>query len=95
MVRRKLNRTEIALWVLVSVMTILTLTFYLWHITENVQLGYDIGRGEVRKQELRDELKRLEAQRAALRSLERVEGIARKDLGMTETREDQIIYKDR
>ncbi|MCX6562259.1 MAG: cell division protein FtsL [Candidatus Aminicenantes bacterium] len=95
MVRRKLNRKEIALWVLASVMTILTLTFYLWHITENVRLGYDIGRGEVRKQELRDEIKRLETQRAALRSLELVERIARKDLGMTETREDQIIYKDR
>ena len=95
MVRKKLNRKEIALWVLASVMTIVTLTFYLWHITENVRLGYDIGRGEVRKQELWDEIKRLETQRAAFRSLERVERIAREDLGMTETREDQIIYKDR
>lgn len=95
MVRRKLNRKEIALWVVASLMTIMTLTFYLWHITENVRLGYDIGRGEVRKLELRDEIKRLETQKAAFRSLERVERIAREELGMTETREDQIIYKDR
>ena len=95
MVRRKLNRKEIALWVLASALTIVTLTFYLWHITENVQLGYDIGRGEARKQDLRDEIKRLETQRAAFRSLERVERIAREELGMTETREDQIITKDR
>ncbi|MDP2914357.1 MAG: cell division protein FtsL [Candidatus Aminicenantes bacterium] len=95
MVRRKLNRKEIALWVLASLMTIVTLTFYLWHITENVRLGYDIGRGEVRKQELRDEIKRLETHKAAFSSLERVERIAREELGMTETREDQIIYKDR
>jgi cell division protein FtsL len=94
MVRRKFSKKEIALAVLGSVMTILTLTFYLWHITENVQLGYDIGRGEVRKQVLRDEIKRLETKRAALRSLERVEKIAREDLKMTETREDQIIYKE-
>lgn len=94
MVRKKLNRKEISRWVLASVITIMTLTFYLWHITENIRIGYEIGRGEGRLQTLKEEIKSLETQKAALRSLDRVEKIAREELGMTDTRDDQIIYKD-
>jgi len=94
MVHRKLERKEISLWVLASVMTVLTLTFYLWHITENLRLGYEIGRGESRMQALEKEIKSLETEKAFLLSPERVERIARKDLKMAETREDQILFKD-
>lgn len=80
--------------VLASLMTIVILTFYLWHITENTRLGYEIGRGENSLQTLREEVKKLEAKKAALLSLERVEKIAREKLGLAEPKEGQIIYED-
>jgi len=94
MVRKKLNKKELALGVLASLMIILILTFYLWHITENVRLGYDIGRGENRLQALQKEIKKLETKKAALRSLDRVEKKAREEMKLADPREDQIIYED-
>jgi len=93
MVRKKFTRKEIALWGLASLATILTLTFYLWHINENVRLGYQIARSESRRAELMDDIKKLETRKTELRALDRVEKIARSELGMADTREDQIIYK--
>ncbi len=80
--------------VLASLMTIVILTFYLWHITENTRLGYEIGRCENSLQTLREDVKKLEAKKAALLSLERVEKIAREKLGLAEPKEGQIIYED-
>lgn len=94
MVRKKLNKKELALGVLASLMIILILTFYLWHITENVRLGYDIGRGENQLQALQKEIKKLETKKAALRSLDRVEKKAREEMKLADPREDQIIYED-
>jgi hypothetical protein len=93
MVRKKFSRKEIALWGLASLATVLTLTFYLWHINENVRLGYQIVRSESRRAELMDDIKTLRTRRAELRAPDRVEKIARGELGMTDTREDQIIYR--
>ena len=81
------------MWGLASLATVMSLTFYLWHINENVRLGYQIGRTELLKAELVKDIKKLETRRAALRKLDRVEGIARRELGMTDTREDQIIFR--
>jgi cell division protein FtsL len=94
MVHKKYTKKEIAVGVLASLMTIIILTFYLWHITENIRLGYEIGRCENSLQTLREEVKKLEAKRAALLSLERVEKIAREKLGLAEPKEGQIIYED-
>jgi cell division protein FtsL len=94
MVHKKYTKKEIAAGVLASLMTIVILTFYLWHITENTRLGYEIGRCENSLQTLREEVKKLEAKKAALLSLERVEKIAREKLGLAEPKEGQIIYED-
>jgi len=94
MVRKKYSRKEIAFGVLASFMTILVLTFYLWHITESVHLGYAIGRGEKELEKLEDDLKKLKTKKAALLSLDHIEKKAREQMKMTETREDQIIYED-
>jgi len=94
MVRKKFNRKEIAFGVLASLMTILTLTFYLWHITENVQLGYDISRGESQVKTLQEDIKKLETKKSSLRALSRIEKKAREELKLADIREDQIIYAD-
>ncbi len=92
MVRKKFNRNEIAFGVLASLMTILTLTFYLWHITENIQLGYDISRTESYVKALQEDIKKLETKKSTLRALSRIEKKAREELKLVDIREDQIIY---
>jgi len=94
MVHKKYTKKEIAVGVLASLGTIVILTFYLWHITENIRLGYEIGRSENSLQTLREEVKKLEAEKAALLSLDRIEKIAKERLGLAEPKEDQVIYED-
>jgi cell division protein FtsL len=94
MVRKKFHRNELIFGALAGLLTILVLTFYLWHITENIQLGYDIGRTENEKENLRGDIKKLETKKAALSSLERVEKKAREELKLTDPRDDQIFYED-
>jgi cell division protein FtsL len=94
MVHKKRTKKEIALGALASLMIVLTLTFYLWHITENTRLGYAIGSCENELKTLQEGVQKLEARKAALLSLERVEKIAREELGLAEPRADQVIYED-
>jgi cell division protein FtsL len=94
MVRKKYSRKQIALAIFGSFMTILTLTFYLWHLNENIRLGLETSKREDEFKILREDVKKLEAQRAGLLSLERVEKIAKEDLKLAEPKEDQVIYED-
>jgi cell division protein FtsL len=94
MVHKKRTKKEIALGALASLMTVLILTFYLWHITENTRLGYAIGSCESELKTLQEGVQKLEARKAALLSLERVEKIAREELGLADPRPDQVIYED-
>jgi cell division protein FtsL len=94
MVRKKFTKKEIALAVLCTVLIILILTFYIWHQTESVRLGYEINRLEEKVQTLQIEVEELETTKSSLLSLEKVEKIAKEKLKMTETTEDQIVYED-
>ena len=94
MVHKKRTKREIALGALASLLTVLILTFYLWHITENTRLGYSIGSCENELKALQEGVQKLEAKKAALLSLERVEKIAREQLNLSEPRPDQVIYED-
>jgi cell division protein FtsL len=94
MVRKKFRRNELVFGALAVLLAILVLTFYLWHITENIRLGYAIGEAENQKENIRDDIKKLETKKAALSSLERVEKRAREELKLTDPRDDQIVYED-
>jgi cell division protein FtsL len=94
MVRKKFSGNELVFGALAGLLTILILTFYLWHITENIRLGYDIGQAENKKENLRDDIKKLETKKASLSSLERVEKKAREELKLADPRDDQIVYED-
>jgi cell division protein FtsL len=94
MVRRKLGRKAVAVWALACLAVIAVLTFYIWHLTENIRLGYAIGRCEDTRKNLLEELRTLKAKKAGLLSLERIEMIARRELGLVDARENQIIYED-
>ena len=93
MVRRKIPRRRIILAVLVVGLTILILAFYLQHLTETARLGLVLRDLEARLTRLRDEVKTLEARKAALLSLAQVEKVARDDLKLVEPQPGQVIYE--
>jgi cell division protein FtsL len=95
MVHRKFERKTILAGALAGLLSVLSLTFYVWHLTENVRLGYEINQGERRLRALNVDIKRLRTRKAALLSLERVEKTARRELKLADPREDQIIYENR
>ncbi len=94
MVRKKFNKKEIIVGVVWTAIVILILTFYIWNQIESVRLGYKIGELEENLQTLKKEVGKLEASKASLLSLERVEKIAKEKLRLEKPKKDQIIYDD-
>jgi len=92
MIRKKIPRRRIILGLMVVLLTLVILTFYLRHLTETARLGLVERNLEVRLSRLRDEVKALEAKKAALLSLSRVERVAREVLHMSEPEPGQVIY---
>ncbi len=70
------------------------LTFYIWHHAETVRMGYKTGDLKAKVAVLKKEVEELEAKKTSLLSLERVEKIAKEELNLQESREDQIIYDE-
>jgi cell division protein FtsL len=95
MVRKQHSAREIGLWLAAALLVFAVLTFYLWHLNENIRLGWDTSKRESEKQSLREEVKKLETRKSELLALERVERIARADLGLTDPRDDQFVYEVR
>ena len=93
MVRKKFKRREIVLSLGVISVIILILTFYIWHQVESVRLGYATRELEARVLSLIQEVDTLEAERFSLLSLERVEKIAEKRLGLKPPEKHQVIYE--
>jgi len=94
MVRRKLGRKDILIGIAVGAFTIAVLTFYLWHSTENVRLGYVVGQAEDEIRALRSDIRILETRKAARLAPAVVDRTAREKLGLVDPREDQIIIED-
>ena len=94
MVRKKFSKKEIALGIICTVLVISVLTFYIWHQSESIRLGYKTGELEEKVLMLKTEVEKLEAKKASLLTLERVEQIAKNKLDLKVPTEDQIIYDD-
>jgi len=94
MVRKKYQKKEIALATGCILLAIATLTFYIWHQAALISLGYQIVNSEGEILRLEDDIKRLEAEKASLLALDKVERIAREKLNLSEPKEEQIIYED-
>jgi cell division protein FtsL len=94
MVRKKFRKKEIMLVVAFTVIVVFVLSFYIWHQMESVRIGYTINELKKKVKELSEEVEKLEAKRAQLLSLERVEKVAKEELNLAEPREDQIIRDD-
>ena len=92
MVHRRFSVREIGLGTAFILLVLGIITFYIWYQTEAVQLGYRIGELEAKVAGLKEDIKKLEARKAGLLSLRRVEGIARERLGLADPAPDQILF---
>ena len=94
MVRKKLERKEIAAAAGCILLAVATLTFYIWHQAAVIQIGFQTGRLEEKIVGLKEEIKKLETDKAALLAPDRVDRIAREELHLVEPQPEQIIYED-
>jgi cell division protein FtsL len=94
MIRKKWSPREIGLGAAFLLALVALLTFYVWYQTEAVRLGVDIGKREEEIRALKNDILRLELRKAALLTPERVEKIAREDLGLVDPKPGDIIYGD-
>jgi len=94
MVRKKLNKKEILMGLVLTVLAMLVLIFYVWNQIESVRLGYKIGQLEERFLTLRKEVEKLEAEKSSLLALEKIEKIAKQKLKMDKVKKEQIIYDE-
>lgn len=92
MVRKKYSKREIIFGMTCALILILVLTFYIWHQMEYVRIGYEIGKLEEKLSTLRKEVEELETDKSSLLSLERVEKIAKEELKLEKTKEEQIVH---
>jgi cell division protein FtsL len=93
MVRRKFSGKDIAAAAGCVLLAVATLTFYVWHQAAVIQIGYQTTLLEDKIAGLREEIKKLETDRAALLSPDRVDRIAREELRLVEPGPGQIIYE--
>ncbi len=94
MVRKKYNKKEIAIGISCIITVILILSFYIWHQTESINLGYRTGELEEEVLNLKKEVEKLETIKSSLLSLDKVEKIAKDELKMDPAKDEQIIYEN-
>lgn len=92
MIKQRFSRKEIRVAVACTVIVIFILSFYIWHQTESISIGYMTSDLEVEVADLKKEIEKLETIKSSLLSLERVERIAKEELKLVNPRENQIVY---
>jgi cell division protein FtsL len=92
MIRRKWTVREIALGVAFLAALMGILTFYVWYQTESVRLGMEIARRRGDILALKEEIQKLQIRKTFLLAPERVEKIAREELGLVDPKPEEIIY---
>ena len=94
MITKRVNKKHLALSIFAGFFVVFFLTFYIWHQTESVRIGYKTKDLENTIDHLKDEIEQLETQKADLLSLDTVEQMARQELGMVLPSEKQIIFEN-
>lgn len=79
--------------IFVGFFIIFFLTFYIWHQTESVSIGYKTKDLEEKIERLRSDIEQLETEKASLLSLDRVEQMAKQELRMVVPNEKQLIFE--
>jgi len=94
MIRKKITKREILIGIASTLFVITLVTFYIWHQAETIRLGYKTRQLEEEISSLNKEIEQLEAEKASLLSLERVERIARTKLKLMPPEKEQILHKN-
>jgi len=94
MVSNKFTKKQIAVGILCMVFVIAILTFYIWHQAESIRMGYQTRELEDDIATIEKDIEQLEAVKASLLSLERVEKIATQTLKMKLPEDKQIAYHE-
>jgi len=92
MARRKFKKKDIALGAFFTLIAISIFTFYLWHQAQSFKLGIETVDLKSQVKTIKREVEELEAKKSYLLSLYRVEIIAKEELLLKDSNEDQIIY---
>lgn len=94
MVRKKYTWKQMVLGAGLVILFLGNLTFYIWYQSESIRLGYQIHELEMKVENLKEEIKRLETRKEALLSLERIDRVARTALQLQDPKPEQIIFED-
>ena len=94
MVRKKFSKREMIFIMSCAFLFILILSFYIWHQMEFVRMGYEIEKLEEEVSNMKNEIERLEATKASLLSLDKVEKSAKENLKLVEPKKEQIVYDE-
>jgi cell division protein FtsL len=71
---------------------ILVLLFYGWQHYMWIQYGYRIEEAEKKKEQVTEIMRQLRTERASLRSMRRIDSIARNQLGMIAPAPNQLVF---
>ena len=93
MITKRVNKKYLALSIFAGFFVVFFLTFLIWHQAESVRIGYKTKDLEDVVESLKKEIEQLETQKADLLSLDRVEQMAKQELGMVPPSEKQIIFE--
>lgn len=94
MVRKKLTWKQVVIGGGLIILFLANLTFYIWYQSESIRLGYKIHEMELKVEQLKEEIKKLETRKAALLSPERIDRLARENLSLTDPNPEQIIFEN-
>lgn len=94
MIQKKFSKKHITLGISAAVIVIFSLSFYIWHQTESIRLGYEVRELEYQTHILQKDINKLETIKASYLALEKVEKIAKEQLKLSPPRKNQIIYDD-
>ena len=81
----------VGVWLAIMILFIVELFFYTWCRVQYIQMGYDISEGADEQRTLVTLQQNLKIELARLKSPERIEKIARQQLGLIAPSEEQII----
>ncbi|MBC7361520.1 MAG: cell division protein FtsL [Candidatus Aminicenantes bacterium] len=94
MVRKKYTWKQLVVGGGLIILFLGNLTFYIWYQSESIRLGYKIHELEMKVEQLKEEIKRLETKKESLLSLERIDRIAREELNLQDPKPEQIIFEN-
>jgi len=88
---KKRQKTTFSLFILITIF-ICNLIFFVWSRLQITYLGYQLSQANSEQQQLLKLNKQLNLEAASLKSLSRIESIAKNQLGLTNPEPHQVVF---